>query len=36
LIEIIISVGVCAFFWFLFLDWGDSGQQGLFLIIEGE
>jgi transposase-like protein len=23
LVEIIISVGVCAFFWFLFLDWGD-------------
>jgi hypothetical protein len=24
LVEIIIPVGVCAFFWFLFLDWGDS------------
>jgi hypothetical protein len=22
LVEIIIPVGVCAFFWFLFLDWG--------------
>ncbi|VVH64197.1 hypothetical protein BSPLISOX_146, partial [uncultured Gammaproteobacteria bacterium] len=22
MVEIIIPVGVCAFFWFLFLDWG--------------
>jgi hypothetical protein len=24
LVEIIIPVGVCAFFWFLFLDWGSK------------
>ncbi|CAC9537854.1 hypothetical protein [uncultured Gammaproteobacteria bacterium] len=24
MVETIILVGVCVFFWFLFLDWGDT------------